>query len=262
MTKNDYIVYAIDHVSHGKSGGVRGYIVDWTVMPKDVANLAKLARQENPDLPLFIICHSMGTLITINALPDIPDVVAVVFSGCALVSGPGASSPFGLKFMYPISQTSAAESLGAFMSTIDPKGPLAPIFVEELTTNIDELKTYSKDPRRFQGQVMNKTGVEFLKMNKKAKELLPSIKVPMLVIHGSDDTVCLSKGSDQLYNKSGTPDNEKKLEKFPHLKHEIFFEKDGNLIILKAVNYIKVKIYIAFHCLILLLSLGQNKCIT
>ena len=121
---NDYVVYAIDHVSHGKSGGVRGFITDWTVMPRDFVNLAKLARKEHPNLPLFIVCHSMGTLITINALVSIPDVVAVVFSGCALISGPGASSPFGLKFLYPISQTSAAETLGEVMSTLDPKGPL------------------------------------------------------------------------------------------------------------------------------------------
>ena len=95
---------------------------------------------------------------------------------------------------------------------------------------------------------MNKTGVEFLKLNNIAKEIIPTLKLPMLILHGSDDTVCLSKGSALLYDRSGTPDSEKKIEKFPHLKHEIFFEKGGKAVRDKATTFIQVIItFISFN---------------
>ena len=100
---------------------------------------------------------------------------------------------------------------------------------------------------------MNKTGVEFLKLNNIAKEIIPTLKQPMLILHGSDDTVCLSKGSVLLYDRSGTPDSEKKLEKFPHLKHEIFFEKGGKAVRDKAITFIQVIIIHSYHSIIFII---------
>lgn len=67
LTKNGYIVYASDHRGHGKTAGdveSLGYLgdkdgFDWLV--KDLYKLTKIIKDENPDLPLFLFGHSMGS---------------------------------------------------------------------------------------------------------------------------------------------------------------------------------------------------------
>lgn len=70
LTRNGYIVYANDHRGHGKTAGNvenLGYLADedgfhWLV--KDVHQLSEIIRKENPDLPLFLLGHSMGSFVT------------------------------------------------------------------------------------------------------------------------------------------------------------------------------------------------------
>jgi alpha-beta hydrolase superfamily lysophospholipase len=131
------------------------------VLAIDFAKFAEIVRSAHPaETPTFIVCHSVGTLVVTLALKIIPDVRAAVFSGCALVSGPAASSLFGVKMLYPISQLSAAVTMSRAMASIDPRGPAAPIFDVELTSDVEELARIRDDPRIYHGSIMNRTAYQ------------------------------------------------------------------------------------------------------
>jgi alpha-beta hydrolase superfamily lysophospholipase len=125
-----FIVYSIDHVAHGMSEGTdilktKGLIEDYNILVNDFQELAKIAREENfssESLPISIISHSMGTLVAMLAWKEIPGVNCIVYSGTPLFSGHSASSPFGIKMLYPLSQSSLALRLASVLSTLDPKG--------------------------------------------------------------------------------------------------------------------------------------------
>jgi alpha-beta hydrolase superfamily lysophospholipase len=122
-----FAFYAIDHVAHGKSAndGDRGLVEDYTIMVKDFVKFSEVARGAHPaNKPAFIVCHSMGSLVVLLSLKSIPDVAAVVISGCALFSGPGASSLFGVKCLYPLSQLSVAVSIAKVLAS-PPASPRA-----------------------------------------------------------------------------------------------------------------------------------------
>ena len=71
LTAKNYLVVAIDQSSHGLSQGTRGLITDYTALPLDFVSLAKEVHIEYPNLPSFILAHSMGTLVATLAINEL-----------------------------------------------------------------------------------------------------------------------------------------------------------------------------------------------
>ncbi|TGE35238.1 alpha/beta hydrolase [Desulfosporosinus fructosivorans] len=70
LTENGYIVYINDHRGHGKTAktvGNVGYLAEtegfkWLV--EDLHQLSAIIKREKPNLPLFLLGHSMGSFVT------------------------------------------------------------------------------------------------------------------------------------------------------------------------------------------------------
>ena len=58
------VVYANDHIGHGRSGGERAVISDFEHAIEDLHTLTGIARSDHPDLPLALVGHSMGGLLS------------------------------------------------------------------------------------------------------------------------------------------------------------------------------------------------------
>ena len=241
FTSAGLAVYAIDHAAHGKSDGERGLIQDYKVLPSDFAKFAATARSAHPpDTPTFIVCHSMGTLVVLLALQSIPGITAIVFSGCALFSGPGASSLFGLRCLFPVSQLSFAPTLAGCMAGLNPRGPAAPVMLDDVTSDPAERERFLRDPRVRHDNIMNRTAHELLKMVVAAKAALPAVRAPFLALHGAADAVTLPRGSEALHAGAGTPPAQRALELVPQLRHDIFHERqpDSARCVARAVAYV------------------------
>jgi acylglycerol lipase len=179
LAKVGFAVHAIDHASHGKSDGKRGVIADHRVMYNDFIAFGQSVKKKYPTMPLFLLAHSMGTLVGLMSINSIADIQAVVLSGPAIFAGPGASSPFGIRCLYPLSQTAFAECLTSVTSVIDPGGPAAPLVVQDLTSDAAELEINRTDPRVAPPVVTNKSAYEVVKLIAAAKKEIPLVKVPL-----------------------------------------------------------------------------------
>merc|ERR1711953_340243 len=69
LVKEGFLIFGHDHVGHGRSSGQRVQVssIQDYVQPV-LAHVKKVQRDYNADLPLFILGHSMGGLISINVL--------------------------------------------------------------------------------------------------------------------------------------------------------------------------------------------------
>lgn len=92
LVKLGYLVYSIDHYSHGKSDGKKGIILDYNVLVEDFVTFGKSIKSKHPDLPMFIFSHSLGTLIATLSINKIEDIQGIVFS----------APPFNSGYYYPI----------------------------------------------------------------------------------------------------------------------------------------------------------------
>ena len=88
LNERGYAVYAEDHRGHGRTGEINGRLGDmgeanaFERVCDDVLALGKRAQIENPDVPLVILGHSLGSLITQRLLLHHSDLyTAAVLSG-------------------------------------------------------------------------------------------------------------------------------------------------------------------------------------
>lgn len=94
LTQNGFIVYANDHRGHGQTAetGQLGHFANkngWKLVITDVRSLSERIKKDNPDLPLFLFGHSMGSLI-VRANMMMFDKIAdgAIISGTTLGGSP------------------------------------------------------------------------------------------------------------------------------------------------------------------------------
>jgi pimeloyl-ACP methyl ester carboxylesterase len=107
-----WAVYSVDHVGHGltrfdaPSENVPGLIPSREVVCDDFVHFAALVRARHAaETPVFLMGHSLGSLISLCAAGRIPKLRALALSGCAVIPGEGSASPFGCACLYPVTQT-------------------------------------------------------------------------------------------------------------------------------------------------------------
>lgn len=87
LTSDGAVVYAHDHVGHGRSGGERVLIEDFEPVVDDLHLLVQRAHEENPGRPVVLIGHSMGGMIAARYTQRHADsLTATVLSGPVLGS--------------------------------------------------------------------------------------------------------------------------------------------------------------------------------
>src|SRR4051794_9534573 len=60
LLEHGAVVYAPDHLSHGRSDGEPGLVRDIDVLVGDLHRLVTQIRKLHPELPLVLVGHSMG----------------------------------------------------------------------------------------------------------------------------------------------------------------------------------------------------------
>ena len=149
--ENKFAVYAMDHFGHGESSGDSGFFTSYEMLVNEYIDLhhwIRSTQHNSKNLPCFLFGHSLGSMIVSAACNRIPNIKAVGLSALPLDAGPGAASLFGIRALYPLSQTSVAIPLLKFLSSIDPRGKGAPVFLESCTSDEGKLEFSRSDFRR------------------------------------------------------------------------------------------------------------------
>ncbi len=96
-----FAVYANDHRGHGQTAGSLenvGYFADhdgWQLVKDDLGQLMGIAKDENPGLPVFLLGHSMGSLLIRDFIFDHgAEIKGAILSGT--VGDPGFQGKIGL----------------------------------------------------------------------------------------------------------------------------------------------------------------------
>ena len=84
------------------------------------------------------------------------------------------------------------------MAGIDPRGPTAPLFIDAVTSDLDEQKECKNDPRRLDMWLINITSTRLLQFIEYTRDngVAAKITQPALLHHGRDDTIAMPIGSE------------------------------------------------------------------
>jgi alpha-beta hydrolase superfamily lysophospholipase len=203
-------VHAYDHRGHGRSGGPRCHVGRFDEFLDDLAAVLAAVRTQHPDLPLTLVGHSMGALITLAFLTERqPSVACAVTSGAALSLG--AVSPLRVALARALRRVLPRLALG---SGLDPHG---------LSRDPEVIRRYLEDPLVDRTMSVS-LGAEMLGAAPRTAARAERVAVPLLMLHGADDPLCVAEGSRSFHAGVGTAGSALRI--YPELRHEIFNEPE------------------------------------
>ena len=216
-------VFAYDHRGYGKSDGTRAYINRFGQYIDDLD--VYLNQLKKPELPTFLMGHSMGSLIGVGYLVN---HLEHHFAG--FISSSGA-----LKIDENISPF--LRKISGIMSKIAPHLKTIKLDPNALSRDPKEVVKYFTDPAVYHGGTKARLGFEMLEAMKSAQNNFQKIYLPVLILHGTEDKLADPLGSQWMYDKVSSTD--KKIEYFEGLYHEIMNEPEKDDVIKVLITWIK-----------------------
>lgn len=226
---NGWAVYACDLRSHGLSpdppGAGRVHVDRFADFLLDTDAMLECARSRHKDLPVYILGHSMGGLITIlYALKQPKNLAGAIISSPALGIHPDFKPPLYLKLMVGILSRLAPRLL--VESNLD---------AQAVSRDRAVVDAYLNDPL-VSKKVSTRWYSEIIKSMKAAHMGAPKLETPMLV---------MQSGADRLVDPSAparwveaTPRGMTESVLWEGLYHEMFNEPEKEKVRAKTLEWL------------------------
>lgn len=215
LLPDGWAVYGLDHRGHGLSGGRRAHLNAYADWIADLHSFRGLVTDCHPDLPLFLLGHSLGGQIALAYALDHPDGLrGLVLSAPALASNavPRAAVP-------------VLRALGRVAPTLRPAG----IDATKVSKDPAVYAAYQADPLVHHGNPTLGLSAAVYAQFDVLPERARGLRLPLLLQHGLADELTDPAGSRTLERTSGSPDQT--VRYYAGLWHEIYNEpeRDGPL---------------------------------
>lgn len=205
LNDGGYSVVLYDLRGHGKSQGKRGDIKSYKLFLDDLKSIIIETRKES-DLPIYILGHSMGGVIT-NIYASLNDD----FDGVILLATPTVTPNLGILSVIPYNL------FGFLRFNTDFKDTRLSHFPPSDNVDPYALKSFTL---RLIGNVL-KTGMKILKDN------MNNYKHSLLIIHGTEDKLVSYKEAERFYQLVSSKDKTLKLitDGYHNLNHDTVTEE-------------------------------------
>jgi acylglycerol lipase len=188
-----YASYAPDHPGHGRSPGRRGNIGSLAAAVEGVAQTTRAAADRHPGVPLFVYGHSLGGLVALQYLTGQPHERA---SG-GVISAPALDTSTA----NPVQRVVAP-----VLSRLAPDLGVLPLDVETISRDPEVVAAYRTDPLNHNGKMVARTGTELMLGAAGMPARLRGLRLPLLVLHGSDDRLMPPSASEVVRRHAGSDD--------------------------------------------------------
>ncbi|WP_432663023.1 alpha/beta hydrolase [Wukongibacter baidiensis] len=215
-----YGVFRLDNRGHGKSEGERGHINHFKDFAKDVDAFTDLVRKENPNIPIFVLGHSMGGFISV--------LYGILYKNKIdgqILSAAATMTPSRVKGV----KVKALKLVNKVFPKIRMKNPMLRYL---LKNGEDELVLRSATLNLYTQFLAD--GIEWIREN------FESYEYPCLILHGGDDREIAKEASEQLYSSISSVDKEIKI--YDGLYHEMIKQKDRDMVLYDIHKWIENRI--------------------
>lgn len=218
-----YAVYGVDHHGHGRSSGTKGNIGTMDGVVADVGQLRDLATEAVPDVPVFVLGHSLGGLISLAYVTGGGEqgLAGLVLSGAAVEAAVGS------KF---------ERALAPILGKVAPNLGVADLGIDNISRDPAVVQRYRDDPLVYTGKIRARTGAEAMVTMESVVPRLSTLKLPLLVLHGGEDRLATPAGGQLVYDRASSAD--KSITIYDGLYHEIFNEPEQQAVLDDVVTWL------------------------
>jgi len=191
-------------------------------------DLDALRRLEAVDgRPTYLLGHSMGGELALDyALDHQDDLAALVLSAPAVVPGDDIN-----KLLVGL-----AKRIGRLV----PGLPGQKLSSASISRDPEVVRAYDEDPLVFRGKLSAGIGGAMLRTMDSFPARLPSLRLPLLVLSGTDDKLVNPHGARLVERLAGSED--KTLKMYTGLYHEVFNEPEQELVLGDLVDWLKARL--------------------
>ena len=220
-----YGVYTFDLPGHGKSYGKRVFINRFEDYIQTLAVFRDKVQTLHDEAPLFLVGHSMGSLVSTVFLAKHQEG----FAG-AVLSGSGAVK-------VPDNISSATIFAGKIFSVLMPKIGLIGLDVNGVSRDPSVVKAYVEDPLVHTGKTTARLAAEILRAMQGIPKMAAQITLPILMIQGGADRLVDPEGAKMLFETVQSPD--KTIKIYEGLYHEIFNEPERDQVLADVEGWLE-----------------------
>lgn len=220
-----FAFYCWDHLGHGQSSGLRGYVPNYEQFLQEVDFILNRFDGQIGSIPVVLYGHSMGGNIALNYAVRRPSKINLLV----------VTSPW-LKLVSPINP--ALKSLVKLLDLCLPFLPMnSGIRPEQVSHEIKVVQEYATDPlihRRITPRL-------YLAMERAAEYAMnhaEQITIPTLLMHGGSDTLLSPVATSEIAAKM----HHSTYVEWGELYHELHNEAKSNEVFNTIVNWLNVNI--------------------
>ncbi|MBE9640743.1 alpha/beta hydrolase [Salipiger mangrovisoli] len=191
-----FTVYALDLRGRGLSEGDRYFVEDIADYVADLRGLIAIARERHPGLPLFLLGHSAGGVVSCSYALDYQDEI----DGLICES-------FAFQVPAPGFVLSAIKGL----SHLSPKLGVLTLKMKDFTRDPAALEALEADPLTKGETQPAATVAALVRADERLHDSFEQITLPVLILHGTDDRATVCRGSEYFHAQAGSKDKMLKL---------------------------------------------------
>ena len=188
--------YALDLHGRGKSEGERFFVEKFGDYVKDVAEMVELAKSRQPGVPLFVLGHSAG------------GVVSCLY---AIEQQAGLAGLVCESFAYQVPAPDVALSILKGLSHLAPHAHVLRLKNEDFSRDPAVVARMNADPLIANEVQPALTVAEMVRADEQLKRDFPRITLPLLILHGTLDKAAKPSGSQAFHEAAGSKDKTLKL---------------------------------------------------
>ena len=216
---------ALDLRGRGRSEGERYYVEKIEDYTDDVATLVRTAKSENPGLPVFLLGHSAGGVVScIYTLDHQSEIDGLI---CESFAYDLPAPDIVLSFLKGLSYITKHTHVFTLHNEIFSRDPLV---VESM--NNDPLIHGESQPVQTAKVLIDAAG--------RLNEEFGLIKLPVLILHGTEDKATNPSGSQFFYDHNGSTD--KTLKLYQGHYHDLLNDLDKEVVMADITNWIGARL--------------------
>jgi acylglycerol lipase len=218
-------VYALDLRGRGRSDGERFYVESFDDYVSDVATFIALAKSREPGLPVFLLGHSAGGVVSC--------VYAIEHQ--AELSGLICES-----FAYQVPAPDFALAVLKGLSHVVPHAHVLRLKNEDFSRDPAVVAAMNDDPLIANESQPTQTVAAMVRADERLKKEFPLITLPVLILHGTLDKAAKPSGSQLFYDETGSPD--KTLKLYEGYYHDLLHDLGKELVMTDIQTWIGARL--------------------
>jgi alpha-beta hydrolase superfamily lysophospholipase len=196
LVAKNLAVYAIDLRGRGKSDGERFYVAKFSDYVDDVATFVKAAKTQEPGLPVFLLGHSAGGVVScLYTLDHQSEIAGLICES----------------FAHEVPAPDFALAVLKGLSHVAPHAHVLKLKNEDFSRDPKVVAAMNSDPLIAHESQPTQTVAEMVRADERLKKEFPRIKLPVLILHGTADKATKPSGSKRFYELASSTDKTLKL---------------------------------------------------